>query len=374
MDKWGYIIRSIKNQTDNISFDLTGGFDTRSALPILLHSNINLKEILINSINDNKSVHEQDYQIASNISSKYGLKLNNVSFDPREIRFNINDSLICEYYTKLGFHKSLNLNNSFYINPRFSFTGGGGETIRGFPGVYIEEYIKFLLSDYKQIKGHEEEFYNSSIRLLKRSINLLKKEKKINNLFDIAPSFYIRGPAVNHFGKISLKFFLRNRYLFQPLMDPDLKKIKFNINKDTNHDMIAYIYVRFAPDLIQFPFEGNKILNYKSIEKAKTLNKLIKSYESKTDFNPNFYIDFKRHYEVSSSYKIWNHKRYMENLFISEEFVHNINQKNNNSIYEWACEFRDKTDFMPLKHLYGLLAISKTIGLLTLNNNLFKKL
>ena len=29
-DKWGYIIRSLKKKTNNISLDLSGGFDTRA--------------------------------------------------------------------------------------------------------------------------------------------------------------------------------------------------------------------------------------------------------------------------------------------------------------------------------------------------------
>lgn len=78
-DKWGYIIRSLKKKTNNISLDLSGGFDTRALLAFIFSSNINLNEIYIRSIHDNISTHEQDYAIAKNISSKFGFMLNKLN-------------------------------------------------------------------------------------------------------------------------------------------------------------------------------------------------------------------------------------------------------------------------------------------------------
>ena len=46
MDKWGYIFRSLKKKTDNISFDLSGGFDTRMLLTILLNSGLDMNQIM----------------------------------------------------------------------------------------------------------------------------------------------------------------------------------------------------------------------------------------------------------------------------------------------------------------------------------------
>ena len=68
VDKWGYIFRSLKNQTNNIMVDLSGGFDTRTVLSILLNSGINMNEILIHSENDTLHCHEEDFIIASKIS------------------------------------------------------------------------------------------------------------------------------------------------------------------------------------------------------------------------------------------------------------------------------------------------------------------
>ena len=71
------------------------------------------------------------------------------------------------------------LNNKFYKKPRFSLIGAGGEYVRAYPTMSIKDYIKKLTKNIQKIKGHEEEFYKSSINIFNRSIYLLKKEKII---------------------------------------------------------------------------------------------------------------------------------------------------------------------------------------------------
>jgi len=75
----------------------------------------------------------------------------------------------------------------------------------------------------------------------------------------------------NHFGRSALEAFMSNVYIIQPLMDPEIKKIKFKLNNSSPHDLIAYIYTRFANDLVYFPFQGKRILNIDSIRKAKKI-------------------------------------------------------------------------------------------------------
>ena len=58
---------------------------------------------------------------------------------------------------------------------------------------------------------------------------------------------------------------MANIYFIEPLIDPDIRKIKYNISGSFSHDLIAYIYVRFAHDLIFFPFQNNRTLSLESI-------------------------------------------------------------------------------------------------------------
>lgn len=366
VDKWRYILRSLKKKTDNISIDLSGGFDSRTVLSIFLNSDIDINSILINSKNDTIHVHEQDFKIARNISIKYGLKLNNFNLDENGTQLSVKDSLFCTIYSKLGFHKEFYLKSKFFSKPRFSFTGGGGEILRGYPGIPINKYIE-KLSSY-----NDKNFYISSMRLCNRSIDSLKKLKTYYNDYELSTDLYSKGRTRHHYGKAALEAFLVNSYNIQPLIDPDIKKIKFNITEKSFHDLIAYIYVRFANDLIYFPFQGKRKLIPESIKKAEKLNKKFIPYKIKLDYNKNFYIDNMRKSPVPPSKDNINVEKYLREKFKSSKFIKLINQIYNNKVYNWAKKFSIGTNFHPLRHGYGLFAIAKTLEDLSLNKRFIK--
>ena len=373
VDKWGYIFRSLKNQTNNIKLDLSGGFDTRTVLAILLNSGINMNEIFIKSINNTLHCHAEDFKIASNISKKFGFKLNKLELNKNDTKLSTKDSIFLSIYTKLGFHKELYFNTKFYSKPIFSFTGFGGEAIRGYHHLPIKKYIEEISSKAKIINGHIEEFYNSSLNLCYRSMALLKKYKKYNNDYEITADFYYRGIIRHHFGKASLESFLANIYKLHPLIDPDIRQIKFNINEKSYNDLIAYIFVRFGHDLIDIPFQGKRKLNRESIKKAEKLNKILSPYKIKSNFNKNFYIDIERNYQVSPS-KDNDAKEYLRKLFKSPKFIKIINQIYDNNVYNWAKQYSKKSNYFPLRHGYGLYAVAKILEDISLNKKYFKNL
>ena len=368
VDKWGYIFRSLKEQTDNYSFDLSGGFDTRTVLSILISSGIDLKNIHIKSAKDkNNPDHVEDLIIAGNISSKFGFKLNDFYLDNKSTIWSTKDTLFCSMYSKLGFHKEFYLKDRFYNKPRFIFTGEGGENIRGYPGYPIKKYIEGISSQAKQIFGKEKIFYNSSMRLCKRSVDLLKSRRTFENSYEISSDFYSKGRTRNHYGKAVVEGFLSNIYLLQPLIDPDIKKIKFDIKEKWPHDLIAYIYTRFAHDLIYFPIQGKRIINLESLKKAEKLNNEAKPYKIKSELNQNFFIDVKRKTPVPPSINDKSADDCLKSLFKTTHFIQNINKIYDNDIYDWAMKYSKNTTFFPLKHGYGLLAIAITIEYLSLN-------
>ena len=76
VDKWSYILHSLKKQTNNIMIDLSGGFDTRTVLSILLSSGIDMNELYINSKNDILYTHRQDFKIASIMYKRFYFYVN----------------------------------------------------------------------------------------------------------------------------------------------------------------------------------------------------------------------------------------------------------------------------------------------------------
>ena len=365
IDKWCYIIRSIKKKTDNVSFDLSGGFDTRTLLSILLNSGINLNEILINTSKDKEHGHDEDFIIASDISKKCGFKLNSFKLDNKYKRWGLKNTFFCTIYSKLGFHKEFYFKNGFYKKPIISFSGSGGESLRGYPGYPIKEFIEKLSS--QNIIYLEKIFYFSSIKLLKGNLDLLMKEKNFNNEYEIASLLYSKAVGKNHFGKSALEAFIANIYFLQPLMDSDLKKIKYDIKGSFAHDLIAYIYIRFAPNLIHFPFQGNRTLAPESIKKAEKLNNNSIPYKIKKDYNKNFYIDTKKKFDTDYEKGDINVYEFLIQLFNSNRFIKLIKKKYNKRVYNWAKKYSIESKYFPLRHEYGLLAVAVTIENLLLN-------
>lgn len=365
VDKWGYIIRSLKKKTDNISTDLSGGFDTRVILSIFLNSGINLNNILISS--SKTLCHEEDLKIATNISKKFGFKINNYNLDQKGTEWSTKDTLFCSMYSKLGFHKDFYLKDKFFQKPRFSFHGGG--EIRGYPSLPINNYILKISSQSRNIGNI---FYKSSKRICDRSISILKKSKTYYNDYEISSDFYTKGRSVHHDGKAALEAFISNIYMIQPMIDSDIKKIKFDMNCNSTHDLVAYVYTRFAKEIISFPFQGNRSLNLESIKKAERLNKLISPYKIKTDYNDNFYVDSKRKSPVSPTKNKKGSYQFLKKIFESSQFIKTINKIYNYKIYQWAYRYNQSS--FPFRNLNGLLSIVITIDYLSLNQRYMKNL
>ena len=283
VDKWGFILRSLKKKTD-FSTDLSGGFDTRVILAILLNSGININDLLVRTIIDKKYTHEEDFEIANNISSKFGIKLNKYNIDSNGTKLKAEDALLGTIYTKLGFHKEFYTATKFFTKPRFRVAGQGGEVIRGFNNQPFEKYAYEISSQGKDIKGHEKEFYNSSMRLLKRSMDLLKKKKTYYEQNEISSDLYSMTMNRYHFGKAAVENFLINSYTLQPMIDPDIRQIRIDFNEEHQKDLIAYIYVRLSHDLIYFPFQGKRVLSYESIKKAEKLKTKLSPYRIKLNY------------------------------------------------------------------------------------------
>jgi hypothetical protein len=366
-DKWGYIIRSLYMKTNSIFMDLTGGFDTRTTFLVLLNSGIDLKRIFISSYNDSLHTHKEDFEIATNICSKFGLKLNENHLDNSYIKFDLKTSLDCTLYTKLGFHKQFYFKTKFYNKPRFKFNGMWGEMLRGYPFKKIQNYIEDISNEGKN-KGFGNEFYYSSKRFLNRSINMIKNEKENKNDYEFSMQLLLRSFDIYHFGKASIESFLANVYHLSPLADPDLKKLRINFNEQTFHDLIAYIYIRFGHDLINIPFDSKKRINEVSLKKAKKLNKRIPPYKINSDYNPTFFIDNKRKFTFSSSKHNYNPSNYIKKVFKEKKFINTINKLYNNSnIYNFAKEYKKTKSFFPLTVVYALLAVVRILDYLSLN-------
>ena len=176
--KWTEIIRTIKSKTNNIVTDLSGGFDSRMVLALFLNAGIDLNKIKINSINDDKHCHAEDYRIASEIARHFEFALNNNVLKTYPQKFTELDTVINNsFYVKLGFHKEMYFKYGRNILPLFRFSGSGGECIRGYPYKTSEEFKKDAVN---RGAGYSNEIKDSYTYLVDEVLKVMKDKFKVS--------------------------------------------------------------------------------------------------------------------------------------------------------------------------------------------------
>lgn len=278
-NKWSDIIRAYANK--NMQFDLSGGIDSRLCFLLLLGSEVEPDKVYIHSVNNNFHCFAEDYEIATEITEKFNFKLNNIdNIKVQKTKYNLKDLLNIYFYTKLGFHKVNfpSTNNTNYIG----ICGYYGEMIRKYWAMSEEEFIdkqlKFIKNFYnKASKKHLNLFNNAIKKIIKNSFKEVKeKYKKLNldyNEKEAGRYYYNETRGRNHFGKALVEYYLMNILMLAPLADTELNKLKTHSSRCNDGELlIALLLDRFF-NLLDFRFEGKRVLSKETVEYAKSINK-----------------------------------------------------------------------------------------------------
>ena len=276
-DFWSSILREIANRTKFITADLSGGFDSRISFIPLLQSRINLDNIKINSNNDGLGVHKEDYDIASKIAVHYGFKLNQ-SFPKREfLNYSINDVWNLDIYHQQTIHiiPSIPLTKK-NVEKIYYFRGYAGEIIRNYwhnsPKTFVENELK-KTNNYSLDLSFD--LSDSIKNILESGIQAVcsKNNIKDTNSTDIPQYLYQETRCRHHFGKETVGLYLKNVIVIAPLLDPELLTLKLYTQKCSDPNlMLALLFVRFAPDLLKFPFQGKRSIAPETIAYAQKIN------------------------------------------------------------------------------------------------------
>lgn len=363
-ERWVNIIRNLKANTDEIYIDLSGGFDTRILFTLILSSNIDLNRVKIISIKDDKHTHKEDYEIASQIAKKYDFNIISEKNYPKrydDVTSILNKSL----YVKLGFHKQMNFYHSKSVIPIFSITGSAGGCIRNHWQMPPTEFIDMI--------SHTAKIYSSS--LIKPTQNVakraLKQVQELNNLpedsIDIPRLLYRYGRLRNHFGKLSVEKYLANIYTINPLIDPDIHKLKSSSNC-IDHDLImAVIFIRYYPSLLDIKIEGNRSINSETIDYAKEINEkypyIPKEYsfisEPTKDDLKNIDMDIEETNEPNPPH---HPEKVLKEVFTSTYFEKIFTAYFDSQIYYNILKFVEDSNYFPIQYVMGAIAVVKIIS------------
>ena len=354
LDKWHFRwinrIKDTVSQTNNIQIDLSGGFDSRMVLALFLSSGIDMNKIFVNSLNDGKHVHGEDYKIASEIAEHFGFRLNNAEhIDPDNTPFTLDQMLHISFGIKSCFHKQMYYNYSKRKKTLYRFTGEGGEGPRMYGGelVNIDKILKRAekIGMDEKSKNNLQEQYKADIKNIERMYPDCKNPDMLDT------RLYMETRVRNHYGKSFAERYFANIITIAPMLDPELLKIKAGIKL-----LPAVIFARYCPDLLYFDVEGNRNFTNEEIAYA---NELCSKYPKKRFTKPKqrfvlskietpFISDNKQPYVKNKDVTEW-----MLNIFQSNELICSYQP----NIYQHALDVLRTKNYHPLSEVQTLLSL-----------------
>lgn len=363
--KWTRIFSKIYSNTKNISCDLSGGFDTRMVLAILLNSEIDLNQICIHSNNDKN--HSEDFSIASSIADFYHFKLNNHgNLDVQSSSIAFDETISHSFALKLGFHKEMYLKNKIFDNYRYNFTGCNGEQIRCYPNKKIDDYKqlyinladKLCLADKQKVSVAVDKLWNKDIKFIEDKYNIQHDD------LNLSTTLYNFVRAKNHYGKANIENYGVNIISVNPLMDPKMMLLKkTDLDQEDGTVLMTLLFNRFCPELMNFSVENGRTFSKKSIDTSKLLCTKY-PLKRKQSHNNSFSLPFPQKYESSNliqnsllTENKWYQSLYSTNL-IHDYFCKYFSLKTYLDMYSDSF----KRSFFPCRHLHTGVALSKIIN------------
>lgn len=380
--KWTKRILSYSEQGYSIKTDLSGGFDSRLILSLFLSSGIDLNEILIYSMDDKLHTHEEDFEIASAISKKYGFKLNQNYPQAKSLtEYTCQDTMNLSLYSKLGFHKQMHWVESACTPMYLIFSGSGGECVRSYRNMSVSEYINKTLSRANSFPASvRSRLINATKNILDDSYQqIIDKFKQFGR--DISPrdlnlNISRETQCRNHFGKGNVETYLEGIVPLSPLLDPGLHKLKLkDENCDDDNLLMAIIFTRYQPGLLDFKFDSNHSISESTIAYARQINQrypLALSPVSDDNDSTNFLkLSCKRKLPFVASDGALRHPEekpleqvpeQVHRAFASKRTRGTLSMFYPNDVYDCIADDIHSRQYHPLQGAYTALAISKAIS------------
>lgn len=234
LDKWFYrwttLFRNLKLHTNNISVDLSGGFDSRMTFMLMAESGMDLNEIRVNSVNDEIHTHREDYRIASEIARHYGVELNRNLEQTRKLFYSLPDIINLSFYTKMAFHKEMYFKVSLKEKKEYRVAGGGGEAIRAHWNMTRSDFLNQNMAYTNKYPSSQTEMKKSICKIIESGYGYVKEKYNILDdesiLYPLA--LYREARCRAHFGKTFVEDYFSNNIVLLPLIDPLIRSLKLN--------------------------------------------------------------------------------------------------------------------------------------------------
>ena len=377
--KWLCIIRGLVAESNDIMCDLTGGFDSRLTFGLFLHAGIDLENICFNSGQNAK----EDYAAASRIAEFFSIPLNtHEKLSEGGYELELEECLNIYSHTNLGIHKSNYWRIYYRRKQLFWFNGNGGECIRAW---HFEQPQLYLENECRRGKRYENIDVSEAVNMIMNNAykKAMAKFPYIDkNSSDLTRLMYRETRCRNHFSRQQVEKYCVNNICISPLMDLDLGKL---CNR-SSHDgdlLIALIYTRYYPELLNFPFEGDRKIRQGTLDYAGKINKMF-PYKKPEDMNSShktmfFFGDNRITYTSKNSIRNSDVDKFVCDVFKSDKVHRMVAACFHKDIYEFAdfymkiCKFENLWNIHPILSAYIVLDILANSGRI-INRSLFERM
>ncbi len=271
-ERWTVFLRNLQMHTDNIQVALSGGFDSRVTFMLALCSGMDMDRVRVFSIQDNLHTHEEDFEIASGIAEHFHIRLNSHSLKGDPVNGTGKDVFDMVLYGKLPFHKEMYFKYRKNRNKYFLVSGSGGEMFRSYWDMsekdLVKEYTDMVKAFPRKVR---KELYRSVTAIFSRTFERLSAGDYCK---DLSHALYRQARCRNHFGRAIVEDSWIGQYQITPWIDPELSMLKRSTDAVSDPNLLyTFILARYCPDLLSFPFEGEREIAPETIQYALDLNK-----------------------------------------------------------------------------------------------------
>ena len=355
-EKWTGVFRALAQKTGNITVHLSGGFDSRLTFLLMLTSGADLNKIRVFSRQDKLHTHSEDYEIASRIAEDFGFPLNGGNIPTDGLNCTLEDMQAISFYPKMFFHNQLAYRPRIMAEKRFIVGGGGGENIREYWDFTPKEFIDWLCNPMKDFSvALCEEMSDAMCTTIQHTFDFISEKYHITdpNSKDYARICYKEGRSSNHFGKYIVEDMLTNSFSLSPLLDKEIGMLKLGTAEcKDNNLLIAMIYERYCPELLNYPFNAGRTIDPVTRALAKKISDRY-PYVKKTN-NPDFYVGRIRvidKEEVAAcdnpALKPEKGIEYMSSVFATNRIRSLFDLNFSDELYRYAKKYMETSKFKP---------------------------
>lgn len=286
---WSKVFRGIAQRTKFFQADLSGDFDGRVSFAILLNSGINLNNLRIFSVKGDLPAQKKEFDLSSQIAAHYGFELNQPLPDRQSLNLSLNDAFNCDLYVNRTFSNIPRIRVQKGVQRLYRLGRAAGEGIRKFWQMPPKEFVKTFTRNVNLYSQNLTDKLTTSIEnVLNSSLRAVSDKYQITdaNSKDIPQLLYYETRSRYHFGKDLLCNYFINTVLLTPAIDPEVRTLKLYTPECSDANLlIALLFTRFQPDLLNFPFNSNRSIASETLDYAQKLNERFPRNTTTDDFD-----------------------------------------------------------------------------------------